>query len=149
MDRVPPKPLDRSSLGPDGDGWLPAIPSLGDIADQKSGRLAKSLEERIMEPPTRQMDDRTSQNILASYLRRIVKAGATPVIVIPPRVRQFYFYPRDDIARQFPIIDFCDPRRFPELYEERVRVDGSHLNEEGARMFTRLLAREFSAILKK
>ena len=149
MDRVPPKPLDPSSLGPDGDGWLPAISSQGDIANQKSGRLAKMLKERIMEPPAKQFDDRTSQNILASYLERIVRSGVTPIIVIPPRIRQYYFYPRKDIARQFPIIDFCDPQRFPELYKESVRVDGSHLNEAGAEIFTRLLANEFSAILHK
>lgn len=145
LDRTPPAPMDWNSLGPDHDGWLPAIPKEENIIDKQSGRLGSFLRERILDPPRKDESDRTSQKILAAFLNKIVQAGATPVIVIPPRTRQSYYYPGSEIAARFPIIELCDPARFPELYQEEFRVDRSHFDKDGARIFTRMMAEQFIA----
>jgi len=144
-----PAPMDWSSLGKSGDGWVAAVPSSKDIAEKNSGRLGKFLKERTLNPPERDEADSASQGILASLLAKIVRAGAIPVIVIPPRIRQVYFYPEPALARQFPVIDLCSPTTYPELYREEFHVDRSHLNEKGAQLFTRALAGAFLESVQK
>ena len=144
-----PPPMDWKALGPSGDGWMPAILQSKDIAERESGELGRFLKERTMKPPVRDEADPASQSILASLLAKIVKAGATPVIVIPPRIRESYFFPSPDMARRFPIIDLCNPAKYPGLYQEENHVDRSHLNEKGAEIFTRLLAESFLEVIGK
>ena len=102
-----------------------------------------------MNPPVRDETDSASQNILASLLSKIARAGATPIIVIPPRIRQSYFYPAPPIARYFPVFDMCDPSKYPELYREELHVNRSHFNERGAEIFTQLMAEEFVNAVRK
>jgi hypothetical protein len=147
--RTPPAPMDWESLGPLRDGWVAATPGAKDIAERVSGHLGSFLKERIVNPPVRDEADSASQSILASLLMKIVKAGAMPVIVIPPRIRQYYFYPSPALARRFPIIDLCDPVKYPVLYREETRVDRSHFNKEGAEIFTRLMAETFDNRVRK
>lgn len=48
-------------------------------------------------------------------------------------------------ARPLTILDFDDPRAYPELYASDCRGYTSHLNERGADVYSRLLAREIVA----
>jgi len=141
-----PAPLDSAALGKAGDGWLAAQPSAHNLADIKSGKLAAALKERTVSPPKRDLADDASQEILAAFLERCTAAGVTPIIVIPPRAREFYFYPRADLAERYAAINFCDPRTYPDLYREDLRVDASHLTEDGAKVFTKELAGKFLEI---
>ena len=58
------------------------------------------------------------------------------------------FYPRPERAQRSMVLDLNDPVRFPELYENRYRLDTDHLNTAGADVFTRLLAEQWSAAVK-
>jgi hypothetical protein len=42
---------------------------------------------------------------------------------------------------------FCDPERYPELYAVDHRYDDDHLDRDGARLLTRLLAQRFADML--
>jgi hypothetical protein len=141
--QTPTAPMDWDSLGKGRDGWEPAIAKEKNVADRHSGRLRGILKERIVTPPSRDATDDGSQMALASLLEKIVRSGARPVILIPPRARESYFYPAPQLARRFPVIDLCNPAKFPDLYREDLRVDLSHLNEAGAEIFTRLTAEQF------
>ncbi|MGB7249335.1 MAG: hypothetical protein WBC73_10375 [Phormidesmis sp.] len=83
-------------------------------------------------------------------LKRIVKAvqvaGAEPIFVEPPSLHM-----EDDFraAQQLSTIDillsYKDPHQYPQLYRSDQRHDAEHLNDAGARTFTQLLAKDFSA----
>jgi hypothetical protein len=146
---IPPMPMHWDALGIGHDGWVPAVEKEKDAAERRSGRLGRIVKERIADPPSRDDTDAAAQIALARLLEKIAKAGATPVIVIPPRLRKSYFYPAPDLARRFPVIDLCDPAGFPDLYREDLRVDLSHLNEAGAEIFTRVMSEQFVGAIRK
>jgi hypothetical protein len=80
---------------------------------------------------------------LAAAVRR---TGAAPVFVITPSVNP----PEKIIDLRAQGIDadllaFNDPDAVPSLYDPAMFVNQSHLNEAGAREFTRLLAERFAA----
>ena len=141
--RSPPSALDWASLGKSRDGWSPAVPTPSTLADQQSGELGKILKKRMTNPPVKDEADPARQSVLAGMLSKIAAAGATPVILLPPRVRQRYYYPNPALAARYPVVDLCVPARFPDLYREDLRIDGSHLNAEGAEVFTRILVEQF------
>jgi hypothetical protein len=146
---ISPVSMDWDALGKARDGWTPAIEKENDIAERRSGRLGTILKERIADPPSRDATDAAGQKALTSLLGKIVGAGAKPVIIIPPRLRKSYFYPAPELARRFPIINLCEPARFPDLYREDLRVDLSHLNGAGAEIFTRVTAEQFIEAIRK
>ncbi len=140
---LPPDSLNPEKLGPNRDGWLGANLDEND----SSARLAQVLATRKASPPKPQQADRASQAALAKLLTKITRAGAVPIIVIPPRARANYFIPSpENASRAAAVIDLCDPRRHPELYDLENRIDLSHLNLQGAEIFTRLLAERFRQI---
>jgi hypothetical protein len=137
---VSEQPLFPEQLGPLRDGWIAAQPDEGDDA----ARLAETLAVRRASPPKPQETDRISQAALRDLIDRVIAAGAVPVIVIPPRARSYYFVPSPENARRAgAVIDLCAPHDFPELFALENRIDTSHLNPQGAEIFTRLLVERF------
>lgn len=143
----PPQPLDPQALGPGGDGWAPAQEKKADVQDRASGALRKEVASFLKTPPQPDEGDWSSQTALATLASKIVAAGATPVFVIPPRMCRSYFVPSADLRRRFPTINLCDAVSYPELYQEAVRVDSSHLNAKGAEAITRIVSARFGEIL--
>jgi hypothetical protein len=141
--RIPPAGMDWGVLGKAGDGWSPAIPTPHTLARQQSGELGEELRLRRAKPPMKDEGGAASQSVLAGLLSKIAAAGATPVILLPPRVRRTYYYPAPALAARYPVIDLCIPARFPDLYREDLRIDGSHMNAAGAEVFTRILVEQF------
>ena len=138
---LPPEPMNWGKLGVNRDGWLPAQEN-DDAAAQQ--RLAQVLDTRRKTAPKPQQADRASQAALAGLMEKVTRAGAVPILVIPPRARANYFVPSPENARRAAaVIDLCDPRRHPEFYEMETRIDLSHLNLRGAELFTRLLVERF------
>jgi hypothetical protein len=89
---------------------------------------------------------------LRAELRSLVAAvrdgGATPVFVITPATgRPENFADLRGQGIDADLISFKDPRRHPQFYDPAMRFDGPHLNERGAREFSRLLAEEFAGLL--
>lgn len=67
--------------------------------------------------------------------------GMTPIYLIPPTLRDqsgFHALHRAGVLPRF--LAFDDPTEYPWLYEENLRFDPEHLTQEGAELFTRLLA---------
>ena len=140
-----PEPMDWKKLGENGDGWRPTRHT--EPQDGKSAaRLAGLIGERTGTVPKPKKADRVSQAVLGEEIAKIIRAGAVPVLVIPPRTRVSYFTPSAENARRVAVINLCDPVKYPELYEARNRIDTSHLNAAGAEVFTRIVAARFLEI---
>lgn len=75
-------------------------------------------------------------------------AGALPVFLIPPLAEptpELHELGRAGIVPT--LLSFSDPVAYPALFEPERRFDLRHLDSEGSRLFTRLLARQFAAQL--
>ncbi len=106
-----------------------------------SVRSAKQLRSELKKrEESLELASEASQRLFADMERRIAAAGARMIVIIPPRTETGPFLPD---PKRFPhvlVLDFSDPARYPELFEERHRYDADHLNLTGAGVFTRLLA---------
>ncbi len=140
-----PEPMHWENLGENGDGFVPAKSGRGG-EEKHPARLASVLAARKKEPPAPSTADRVSQAVLGEAIAQIRRAGAVPILVMPPRTRVFYFVPSAENARHALVIDLCRPAEFPALYDARYRVDTSHFTAEGAELFTRLVAGRFLEI---
>ena len=144
---INPEPMRWENLGADGDGFRPA--KTNTVLEKKSlARLAKLVAERTKILPKADEADRVSQAVLGEAIAQIIRAGARPVLIIPPRTRLHYFVPSAENARLAAVVDLCNPVKFPELYEAKHRVDTSHLNAAGAEVFTRIVADRFLEIAR-
>ena len=142
-----PEPMDWEKLGEHGDGWLPT--THGELRDERTlNMLDTSGGKGKRALPKANQSNRVSQKILGETIARITRAGAVPILVIPPRTRSFYFVPSAENARLARVINLCDPAKYPALYDLKYRVDTSHLNAAGAEVFTQILADRFLEILR-
>jgi hypothetical protein len=131
-------------LGPAHDGFDPepdAPPMAGPALAGYEKRLAKLKSATTKPAPASPLTD----DAFAALAKRIKRAGASPVFVIPPTAQmpQALFAGRDGAA----VLAFDDPIRFPTLYQLDHRQDFEHLNPAGAAEFTRLLAERFTQSL--
>jgi hypothetical protein len=99
----------------------------------------------------RQLDfmDATSQRELHRAADIARQHGARLVIVAPPSTTVEVLEPQLSPGSDIIFLDFSDPRQYPELFKPEVRLNGGHLNAEGSQLFTRLIARELAAALRK
>ena len=91
-------------------------------------------------------EDSVSWKALEAKLSRIKQAGATPILVIAPNLAQKRYFPPEFAGKPASpaILDFSDPREHPELFVIDQRLDGQHLNYDGAVIFTEEVARQIS-----
>jgi hypothetical protein len=81
---------------------------------------------------------------LRRLIDRIEAAGVRVVFTMPPVVAPTVRFLNDTGRESEPLLLlFNDSRRYPGLYPVERRFDLSHLNGEGARVFSRVLARAF------
>ncbi|HSI15002.1 MAG TPA: hypothetical protein VK961_23320 [Chthoniobacter sp.] len=88
-----------------------------------------------------------SQQLFAEMERQIVNSGGQMILLIPPRFEKGSYLPDPKRFPHLAVLDFSDPRRYPELYEASHRADPDHLNVDGALIFTRLLATRLNEAL--
>lgn len=90
-------------------------------------------------PPTLRPDFVVALREIIADVRR---AGAEPIFVIAPTIR-----PEENLVTGVPdaaaVFAFNRPDDYPILYEHTTHYDPGHLNEKGAKEFTRLLAERF------
>lgn len=141
-----PEPAGASKLGPGGDGWEPA--DSGEAGDTKKTKHFSGYDGQRDRPKPDEAD-RVSQAVLGEAIAKITRAGAVPVLVIPPRVRVWYFVPSGENARHAAVINLCDPAAYPQLYAPEYRIDSSHLNAAGAEILTRIVADRFVEIARQ
>ncbi len=130
-------------LGPQQDGFAR-------IADRTQLQGKALLEFRAAmtstkkRPPVEDYGSQASQAAMQTMLLKITAAKATPVLLIPPTLSYKNFRPKPDAQPPAPVFNFSDLNKYPELYNEPVRLDTDHLNTAGAEIFTRLVADRFA-----
>ena len=125
-------------LGPHRDGYRLA----GDaMSPERAAQFRERLAQEVSEARQKPLDPATEQGYRTSAAQ-IRQAGAKPLFVVAPVTFQSVARFRNSPAPA-PLISFNDSRKFPQLYDTRVRIDDGHLTNEGAAEFTRLLALEF------
>ena len=90
------------------------------------------------------------RNELRDLAATVRAAGAVPIFVVTPsttRAENFAGLRAQGIDAD--LLSFKDPARFPALYDPPLHFDGPHLNERGAREFSRLLAEQAAALLER
>ena len=123
------------------------------------GMRLPSSRKKIPEPPLESFDRRfadVSANPVPltpmppaqrEDLRRIVAlvraAGAEPILFAAPDVNPCRRYLPEE--PDLPLFDFTEVARWPQLFRRENRLDGSHLDIEGAKAFTDEFARMFIA----
>lgn len=103
-------------------------------------KFEKERAERLTQPAVRDLGDPVSQEALEAMVEKVERLGATPVLIVAPITGKKNFFPTPERAQRTIVLDFSDPKRFPELYETGNRLDTDHLNTAGSRVFTRLIA---------
>ena len=88
--------------------------------------------------------DSGSKELIGKFSAIVQQFGAAPIFVIPPKLENeatvTELYSKRFINQ---LLAFNSPRKYPTLYEPGYRFDEKHLNDSGAKVFTRLLAAEF------
>lgn len=97
------------------------------------------------DPPKTEFGDAWSQRAFEEMLAGFEQQGARSVVVDPPTTHGRKFHLRSETTSGRITLDFCDPIKYPELYEDRFRLDSDHLNLAGAEYFTRLISEQFCA----
>ena len=148
--------VERELVGPRLDGYAP----LGDESEElgrrgqrfqkRRERYLAQLEEykalRVGDGPA----DPFALEMYRTLRARIEELGATAVFVTQPAL-----YLQEDLVKaaatgELPLLlRFDDAERFADLYAPERRYDETHLNDEGARLFTEKLADEFVARVKR
>jgi len=148
--------IERELVGPRLDGYAP----LGDDSEElgRRGQRFQKRRERYLTQledykALRVGDGQADAFALEMYREiraRIEELGARAVFVTQPAL-----YLQEDLikaaqAGEIPLLlRFDDAERFAELYAPERRYDETHLNDEGARLFTEALADEFVARVKR
>ncbi len=139
-DRLDPSAQDQPALGPDHDGFGPARSSL-------PPRQRASYRNDIAQAaraPVGHAADRYAEKVWKDCAARVRDHGATLVFIVPPAfpIRSVRF--AKEASAPGPVLAFADLHRYPELYRTQMRSDPDHLNEQGAKIFTRLVAEKFA-----
>lgn len=144
---APPTPI-SDYLGEHRDGWTET--GRGErIMPAEQARLVKETADRLAKPAVRELSDPISQEALEAMIARAEKAGATPVLIIPPVTAKAMMVPRPERTERTILLDFNDPAKYPELYKVENRLDRNHLNTAGAKVFTKLVAEHWLAAVKE
>jgi hypothetical protein len=142
----PPDPL-SVTLGSDLAGWIP-INSNGEMPPKNRTEFEQELAERRERPSIKDYGDPVSQEALGALIAKIRRAGATPVLIVPPTTSKKNFFPMPAVEEKTLVLDFSDITRFPELYEIRHRLDTEHTNTTGSEVFTRLIVQSWAQAVK-
>ncbi len=141
------RPTLPNYLGDDLAGWVETGRGEGmtphDLADLEEERAA-----RLVQPAAKDFGDPVSVETLQEMLADVRRAGATPVLIIPPVTSKKIAAVPPKIAQETMVLDFNDLPRYPELYENQNRLDTNHLNTAGARVFTRIVAERWIEAVK-
>lgn len=144
------KPWKEDALeqGTKWDGWaVPII--LKSIAgnEEHLATYQRAYAEFLKATPRFDPGDDLSFEALRVKIARLTAAGITPILIIPPAVSYKPYLPAQLAGQSFHILDFSDPREYPELFTIEHRLDGSHLNAAGAEIFTDALTRKFLGVV--
>lgn len=142
------RPRDDGALGTDGDGWSRSADALQRISGERLAHFEAAYANCLRTPSRQDTEDDVSDEALEILLPKVRRAGAVPILVVPPTPSEEYYFPRPERARELAIFDFSDVRKYPDLFRTENRQDIDHLNAAGAELFTRILADRFLEIAR-
>jgi hypothetical protein len=128
------------------EGWAPASSRRQQMEAKLREEYQRAYADRLATPAVKDRGDPFSQVALERMLTAITKAGARPVLIVPPTMAGRNFYPSPERERELAVLDFSDVRQYPDLFAPEHRMDLGHLNTAGAEIFTRILAGQFVKI---
>jgi len=111
------------------------------MSAENAASFQQELAREVAEARPKPIDPYADQ-AYREYAKKIRQIGATPVLVVPPIVFQSPVQFQTSVPPAL-LLTFNSCKRYPMLFDPKVRVDDSHLTREGAEEFTRLLALEF------
>jgi hypothetical protein len=126
-----------SELGPSRDGYRIAGAAM---PAERATVFQQDLAREVSEARPKFLDPTTDQAYRDSAAR-IRQFHAEPVFVVAPIILQSEVRFRKSAPA--PLLSFNDSRKYPALFDSRVRIDDAHVTREGAEEFTILLAQEF------
>lgn len=142
-DRKRAQERDAVQLGPDADGYRPTARRAleGEARASYLAELAVARERGsrlVYGDPESQAELTRKQALVESH-------GGRMVLIAPPTTGP-QLAPSPESGMLF--LDFSDPDQFPELFAPEHRKDSGHLNQEGAAIYSRLLAERLVAALR-
>jgi hypothetical protein len=133
-----PSAYSADDLGPKQDGYRLAGAAM---SAERAADFQKRLAQEVSEARPKFIAPATDEAFRESAAR-IREVRANPVFVVTPIILQSAVSFRQ-APPPAPLLAFNDSRKYPALFDTRVRIDDAHLTVEGSEEFTRLLAREF------
>jgi len=137
------------NLGENGDGWVTAGRDRQKMTAEAREKYERTYADRLAKPAGKERGDAVSQYALEQLVATITKAGAVPVLVIPPTTFEQNFYAIEQRERELEIFDFSDVRQNAELFVPERRIDVDHVNTAGAELFSLALGRRFVELAKR
>jgi len=92
--------------------------------------------------------DSASWAAVQGKLDRLAQENITPIMMIPATVALKRYLPREAEEQSLKVLDFSDPRKYPEFYMADHRLDWVHLNYAGSELFTEAMAQRFVEMIK-
>ncbi len=162
------RPDSRAYLDPTLAGFMP----LGDdidpaLAPRESSILAPDFLARRIDDALRTGDVADLAPVEVEVLVRLVRAvrrlGVRPILFLPPRLEWdrrggspvLVFSEGRAIRRavaadlpEVPLLDYTDPREFPEFYRAELWYDATHLGTTGAEQFSRRLGADLAHLVQ-
>jgi hypothetical protein len=157
LGRRPPADFVAETVGRRGDGYSPLGEEGAELGRRGKRFKSKRVEdylERLAEFSAQGVSDQPPSAAAIALYRRIERRsrelGALTIFVTQPAL-----YLQDDLIQAHErgevahLLRYDSPELYPELYAPENRYDDTHLNEDGAQIFTALLARDVAELLDR
>jgi hypothetical protein len=130
------------------DGW--AYPSVSkEFNAKRQAEYQRALTSLLASKQRFDSGDALSWKLLRTKIDQLTQEKVTPILFTVPTTDATRYLPPEAAARSLTMLDFSDPREYPELFVVNHRLDGWHVNYDGAELFTKALALKFVATLKQ
>lgn len=134
-----PQKFGRLMLGPAEDGYIPAMNGMTEKSRRKLAQQELLIREGLVKE--RPINDLNEEEYAGT--RDLLKEhGIELILVTAPQILRDY-HARVDAPPGMRILAFDDPDRHPELFDPGYRSDSDHLNDSGARIFSKELAESY------
>jgi hypothetical protein len=132
--------VQSDALGPAGDGASPTS-HMARKDPEFVAEFEQLKAERLANPAPLVMLSAAHEADLSSIIALVRTIGAEPILYISPDVLPCRRYPAGE--KHAALLDFTEIAKYPELFHVENRIDISHLDGAGAKLFTDAFARRF------
>ncbi|MEO7933916.1 MAG: hypothetical protein ABIT76_12230 [Chthoniobacterales bacterium] len=107
----------------------------------------KIFQERVADlaqtPATSDYGSSADLRELAEKRRLIESFGGRMIVYIPPLAYRRNYAPDPKLMGDVPVMDFSNPKLYPDFYDRKLLADINHFNDTGAELFTKEFAQQF------